>query len=168
MKRFFLAFLGAHLIATSPLAADGLPQPLGEVLLKVTGDLTLTNDNSSAYFDLDMLKALGVTSFKTSTVWTEGKTEFSGVSLQALVEKLGITAPVLTMHAVNDYAVDVPLSDAVPNGPIIAFAIDEKPMTVRDKGPLWLVYPYDLNQDYQTETIFSRSIWQLVSIEPKK
>ena len=35
------------------------------------------------------------------------------------------------------------------------------PMSVRDKGPLWIVYPYDQNTDYQSEVVFSRSIWQL-------
>ncbi|TAG23534.1 MAG: oxidoreductase, partial [Rhodobacterales bacterium] len=26
-------------------------------------------------------------------------------------------------------------------------------------------YPYDQNKDYQAEVIFSRSIWQLVSLD---
>jgi hypothetical protein len=38
-------------------------------------------------------------------------------------------------------------------------------MSIREKGPLWLVYPYDLNKAYQSETIYSRSIWQLVRID---
>ncbi len=149
----------------APMFAEGLPQPRGEVVLQVTGDLALTNGDHSASFDLEMLKDLGVTSFKTSTVWTEGTPEFSGVSLKALVDKLGITAPVMNMYAVNDYVVDIPLTAAVADGPILAFAIDGAPMSVRDKGPLWLIYPYDAKQEYQTETTFSRSIWQLVRIE---
>ena len=40
-------------------------------------------------------------------------------------------------------------------------------MSVREKGPLWIVYPYDSNIAFQTETIYARSIWQLdrISIE---
>jgi hypothetical protein len=26
---------------------------------------------------------------------------------------------------------------------------------------LWIVYPYDRSPDYQSETIYARSIWQL-------
>ena len=38
-------------------------------------------------------------------------------------------------------------------------------MSVRDKGPLWIVYPFDSSEEYQAELIYSRSIWQLVRIE---
>ena len=38
-------------------------------------------------------------------------------------------------------------------------------MSIRDKGPLWVVYPYDSSADYRTEVIYSRSIWQLDRIE---
>jgi hypothetical protein len=38
-------------------------------------------------------------------------------------------------------------------------------MSVRDKGPLWLVYPYDSAAKYQSEVVFSRSIWQLNRLE---
>ena len=31
--------------------------------------------------------------------------------------------------------------------------------------PLWLIYPYDHNQAYQAELIYSRSIWQLVRLD---
>jgi hypothetical protein len=41
-------------------------------------------------------------------------------------------------------------------------------MSVRDKGPLWLIYPYDSKAEYQSETIYSRSIWQLVKIDLTK
>ena len=164
MKRFLVSLFCVTLFGSMPLLAEGLAQPKGEVVLKVTGDLAVTNGDHSASFDEAMLKDLGVTSFKTSTVWTEGISEFTGVSLLTLVEKLQIKAKTLNMYAVNDYAVDVPLSDAVADGPIIAYAIDGKPMSVRDKGPLWLIYPYDAQKDYQTETTFTRSIWQLVRI----
>ena len=38
-------------------------------------------------------------------------------------------------------------------------------MSRRDKGPLWVIYPYHDNIDYRSETIYSRSIWQLDRIE---
>jgi hypothetical protein len=37
-------------------------------------------------------------------------------------------------------------------------------MSVRDKGPLWVIYPYD-SDDYRSEVIYSRSIWQLDRLE---
>jgi hypothetical protein len=38
-------------------------------------------------------------------------------------------------------------------------------MTVRDKGPLWIIYPYDARRDYRTEIHYSRSVWQLEQID---
>ena len=67
--------------------------------------------------------------------------------------------------AINDYAVEIPVSDAVVGGPIVAYFLNGEPMSVRDKGPLWIVYPFDADPHYQTEVIYSRSIWQLDRIE---
>jgi hypothetical protein len=48
---------------------------------------------------------------------------------------------------------------------MIAFRMNGAPMSVRDKGPLWIVYPYDSDPRFQTEIIYSRSIWQLDRLE---
>jgi hypothetical protein len=34
-------------------------------------------------------------------------------------------------------------------------------MSLREKGPLWVIYPYDSDPAYRTEETYSRSIWQL-------
>ena len=59
------------------------------------------------------------------------------------------------------------MSDAVEGGPIIAYYTNGEEMSRRDKGPLWVVYPYDSDIAYQTELVYSRSIWQLdrISVE---
>jgi hypothetical protein len=67
--------------------------------------------------------------------------------------------------AINDYSVEIPLSDAVKGGPIIAYSIDGKEMSLRDKGPLWVIYPYDSNSDFRSEVVYLRSIWQLDRLE---
>ena len=67
-------------------AAETRPLPLGAPILKVilAADATAADGTpvaaTESAFDLDMLKALPVTTFRTSTVWTEGVSEFTGVS----------------------------------------------------------------------------------------
>jgi len=34
-------------------------------------------------------------------------------------------------------------------------------MSAREKGPVWLVYNYDSDPAFRTETVYSRSVWQL-------
>ncbi len=87
------------------------------------------------------------------------------MSLSTLVDRLGIEGASLRATAINDYTVEIPLSDAVEGGPMIAYRMDGEIMSVRNKGPLWVVYPYDSESDYRTEVIYSRSIWQLDRIE---
>jgi hypothetical protein len=169
MLKFIRAIAAtAVLVIAQPLWAADLPQPTGPVILTVTGEIGTSNGDGAARFDLEMLEALGATTFKTATIWTEGVQQFEGVSLKALTDTLGITSGKLRATAINDYSVEIPLSDAVEDGAIIAYRLDGETMSVRDKGPLWVVYPYDMNSDFRSEVVYSRSIWQLDRIETVK
>ena len=39
------------------------------------------------------------------------------------------------------------------------------PMSVRDKGPLFIIYPFDESEDLRSERYYSRSAWQLKHLE---
>lgn len=125
-------------------------------------------DGDMRSFSAEALRSFPETSFDTTTIWTEGKVTFTGVELKALLDSVGITEGNLKATAINDYSVEIPVSDAVEDGPIVAYTRDGQEMSVRDKGPLWIVYPYDSNADYQTEVIYSRSIWQLNRISAQQ
>ncbi len=161
----FLKALFFVAISTLHVWADDLDAAQGEVLLTVSGAIEETNADGVAQFDLAMLEALGNTVIDTSTIWTDGTQSFQGVPLKVLIDRLGIKGENLRATAINDYAVEIPTSDAVEGGPMIAYKLNGDLMSVRDKGPLWIVYPYDLDQGYRSEVIYSRSIWQLDRIE---
>lgn len=169
MMRFkhAVALLACAVLLAGPARAEDLPTPTGEVLLTVTGAISETNQGDAAVFDLEMLKAVGEVTFSTATPWTQGNQEFTGVPLEALLQVVGATGGTLTSKAINDYAVDIPASDAVTNGPIIAYLLNGDPMSVREKGPLWIIYPFDSKDEYRAEVYYSRSIWQLTSIDVK-
>ncbi len=165
-KFVFLSAVVSWLCMTSVLSsAAELAKPKGEVVLTVSGAISNTNAEARAEFDMDMLKALPVSTFKTATIWTPAVSSFSGVSLKTLLAAVGATGNNLHSIAINDYAVEIPAADAVEDGPIVAYAMDDKPMSVRDKGPLWVIYPFDSKPVYKSEVIYSRSIWQLAKIE---
>lgn len=132
------------------------------------GELTVTDTKTrenAVVYTLDDLTAMPETEFATSTIWTEGVNTFAGVSLHDFLEIAKLEGDTLHVIALNDYAVEVPVTDAVAGGPIIAYEMDGKTMSVREKGPYWLVYPFDSSADYRSETIYSRSIWQIDRIE---
>ncbi len=127
--------------------------------------LTVTNMDEVTTFDMAAFEAMESESFETTTIWTEGTQAFTGVALSTFLEEFGVTDGTLKATAINDYAVEIPVSDAVEGGPIIAYLRNGETMSVRDKGPLWIVYPFASKPEYQTEVIYSRSIWQLDRIE---
>ncbi|WP_051312463.1 putative pterin-binding protein [Pseudodonghicola xiamenensis] len=141
--------------------AQDLAPPEGEVLLTVSGEITQTNVGATAQFDRRLLESMQPVTIATTTIWTDGVQQFTGIPLIRLMRAVGASGHRLKATAINDYAVDIPSSDWVENGPIVAYLRNGAPMSVRDKGPLWIVYPYDTNPAYQGEVIYARSIWQL-------
>lgn len=163
IKIFAMALCFA--MPASGLLAQSLEPPVEQVILTVTGAIEVTNGPDSASFDLPMLKNLGSEQVVTTTIWTEGSQTFTGVPLHVLLETVGVSEGSIRATAVNDYNVEIPMEDAVPGGALIAYENNGAPMSLRDKGPLWIIYPYDSKKEYQSEMIYSRSIWQLDRIE---
>lgn len=133
-----------------------------EILLTVTGAIASDGPRT---FDRAALSDLPRATITTSTVWTADVSRFTGVRLADLMDALGVKGGVLHAVALNDYAIDIPLGDAETSAAIIAYEVDGKPLSVREKGPLWIIYPYDSAVRFRTETIYGRSIWQLVRLD---
>jgi hypothetical protein len=155
----------ALLCLTGTTQASDLPPPGGEVILTVTGQTGVSNSDGAALFDLAALKTLGANEFVTTTIWTEGENSFTGVPLATLLSAMNVEAGTLKATAINDYSVTFPVADALQDSAMVAYAMNGEPMSVRDKGPLWIIYPFDSATQYQTEVYYSRSIWQLDRIE---
>lgn len=168
MANSFLVRLVAGALAimsASPLLAEPLPAPTGPVILTVTGQITETNVAGSAQFDAAMLADLGMVEFATATNWTEGVNSFSGPALAAVLTRVGAAGSTLRAVAINDYLVEFPLAEAFHDGPTLAFLMNGAEMSVRDKGPIWLIFPFDSNIEFRTEEIYRRSVWQLDRLE---
>lgn len=146
-----VASMLSALSGVAPLAAQDVQT------LTVTG----ADGATVAHFDLAALDAMEQTAFTTTTIWTDGPVRFSGVALSDVLAAAGLSGTTLTMTALNDYAVDMPVSDIADDMPIVATRMDGAPMSVREKGPFWVVYDYDSDPDFQTEAIYAQSIWQL-------
>ena len=141
------------------------PAWAGDIVLTVSGKVAAPNMGDAWTFDMQALQGLPSERFETATIWTEGAQSFEGVSLEALLDHVGASGETIRATALNDYSVAIPVSDAVTGGPIVAYKRDGAEMSVRDKGPLWIIYPFDDNHAYRSEEYYSRSIWQLDRIE---
>ncbi len=153
-----LVLVGAQVSAETQ--TDQTAQSNDEVVLTIRTS-NGTQETTLAELTMKDLQAMPQTRFQTETVWTEGKQEFTGVSLAELVKRMEFGPGMLEAWAINDYLAEIPVTDARPEGPIIAYLRNGSPMSVREKGPLWVIYPYDSDPAYQREEIYVRSVWQL-------
>lgn len=120
-------------------------------------------DNTTApvTFTMAQLDALPQATITTNTPWYDGPRSFTGPRLTDVLAAAQIPGETATATALNDYAVDVPVADAAAFGIILATRLDGELMPVRDKGPIFIVYPYDSDQKLQHDIYYTRSVWQL-------
>ena len=164
MKKILAALL-LSMAAASTAGAGQLETPAGDVILTVTGNVDNTNRSGAAVFDMTMLEALAGRSATMETPWTTGETSFDGPLLRAVIEAAGGHGKRLLVKALNDYTAEVPIEDATAYETILALKMNGAPMSVRDKGPLFLIYPFDKHPELYNEKYFSRSVWQIREIE---
>ncbi|WP_407493480.1 oxidoreductase [Pseudooceanicola sp. MF1-13] len=145
-----------------PALADELPTKPDP-----TPILTVETDTGSYHLTRETIAKLPSHSFTTSTIWTDGPQEFVGIRVADLLNLLDKDATTLQLTAANGYQIDVQAAHFHDFDAIIAYLRNGEPMTLRDKGPLWIVYPYDSDPRYKAEIIFANSIWQLERIELK-
>lgn len=145
--------------------AAALPAPSERVVLHVTGQVEGGQSPGQAQFDMPMLAALPQRSFQTRTPWYKEPRKFTGPLMRDVLAAAGAKGTTLRAVALNEYRVDIPLEDAMRFDMIIARLLDDEPMLVRDKGPLFIVYPFDSVEGLNTSIYHGRSAWQLKAIE---
>jgi hypothetical protein len=140
---------------------ESLGSPAGRVILSISGRISATNVAGEAHFDREMLESLGMESFTTRTPWYEGAVTFEGVRMTRLMERVVARGTTLTVTALNDYSTELPIGDFERFGTLLALKRDGQYMPVRDRGPLFLVYPYDSTPELSQRLYYARSAWQL-------
>ncbi len=148
-------------------AAGDLSAPTGKVILTVSGDIANTNSGDTARFDRAMLEALGVSELTVETAWTDGRPTFSGVLASKVLDAVGAGGETVVARAINDYQVEIPAAELRKYPVLLAMKQDGKYMRVRDKGPIWIIYPRESYTELDTEEYKDRWIWQLNSIHIK-
>ena len=165
MRKALLALAAtAGLFAAQTAGAEPLPAPVEKPILTISGHITESNREGVAQFDRPMLESLGMQTVETKTPWYEGKVKFEGVSLDGLMKRVGASGENVTIIALNDYSTEIPMEDFAKHKAILALKRNGEYMPVRDKGPLFIVYPYDSNPELQTHTYYARSAWQVAKI----
>lgn len=155
------AFLMLCCIPVPSAFAGTIDAPATKPILLISGNIENTNSADGAAFDLPMLEAVGVKTIETTNPWYEGRTVFQGVLLDKLMAYVGAKGKKVTAIALNDYVTTIPIEDFKRFDVLLAFKRDGNYMPVRDKGPLFIVYPYDSDPQLQSQVYYMRSAWQV-------
>lgn len=145
--------------------AQALHAPGGTVVLSVGGRIAHTNQGERAGLDMAMLEALAQQNITTKTPWFKQARKFTGPLLRDVLNLVGAKGTTLRIAALNDYRIDVPSDDTQRFDVVLALQIDDKPITVREKGPLFMIYPFDSDAALRNPLYYSRAVWQLKSID---
>lgn len=137
------------------------PATAGDTILAVTGNVTGGEINLT----LAQIEAMGSASIVTTTPWHDGLTTFEGVPMVRFLEAVEAHGTTAYVQALNDFSVDIPLSDLTRFGAIMAFKTDGEYMDIADLGPLFIVFPYDDVEEVRNALFYARSVWQIHAIK---
>lgn len=142
-----------------------LAAPAGPVLLTIGGNITQHNQNGALQLDREQLLSFEQKVIRTETRWTQGMVEFKGPLLRDVLAAAGASGSLVSAEAANEYRIQIPTVDFADYDVILAMEKNGKPMTVRTKGPLWVIYPWSDHSELDVGEYYSRSIWQLVKLD---
>ena len=147
-------------VPIAPLRAEDL-LPHARVILTVTGALAEANASGRIEFDLNSLERLGLSRLITWTPWTDGEVEFEGVLARRLIEAVGARGAQVDARALNDYEEKIPIEDFYRYDVLLATRMNRRLMRLRDKGPIWIVYPWSGHPELDDFATREKSVWQL-------
>lgn len=147
MKRILLILL-AMLAFTMPAAAQSLP-------------LTVEAKGVETVYSVEELEKLGLSTVRTSTTWTDGTPVFEGVLMSDIAKAHGVSGGTVMVTAINDYQAEIPVAEILAFPVLLATRMNGERMSVRDKGPFWIIYPRDEFPEFADERHNFKWVWQV-------
>lgn len=144
-----------------------LPAPEAPVILVINGNIARTNAPGAAHIDHAMLRSLPTFMLQTHTVVTDGLQQFNGPLMRDLLEWVGAQGSTVEAVALNNYTIDIPISDFQNYDVMLATHMNGHPLPRHTKGPIWLVYPRDQHRQLQDIRYDYRWVWQLRQLTVK-
>ena len=158
MKKFFAIFCAVMSLLLPVQASAG-----ATLTVKVTDP---AGQETTLSFSADELLALEQTTVVTDNDYVDGLSTFVGPRLSTLLESVDLKPDdQIFATALNDYRASIPAEEVKNYDVIVAVLMNGEEMSVRDKGPFWIIYPMTDHPELQDPIYNDRLIWQLASIE---
>lgn len=139
-----------------------------ETILTITGK-SLLGQGKTVELSMQDIKAMPQAKLLSKNDYTEKEVLFEGPLVRDALSGFSFDAnSVVRATAANDYFVDIPASEFLDYRVVLAVTMDGKEMSLRDKGPIWIIYPVEEFSTDSTPSIAvvnHRLIWQLISLD---
>ena len=138
-------------------------------LLSVSGHLCPDPGNGNhppMVFSRQMLLQLPQVTVTTKTDWTPRKA-FKGPLVADVLAKAGMCADAkeVLVETLDGYPVKIPVADFRLWHVILAMTADGQALTLRNKGPLWIMYPVDDHPaELDNNVVVSRMAWAVTGL----
>ena len=144
---------------------DAVPIPANDVVLTVSGDISVTNVDDTLAFDLDTLEKLRLVQYQVDDPWLKENVTYTGVLLSDLLEVAGApdTVKEVMASALDGYAAPIPVTELESWPVLVATQSNGEHMTIENSGPTRIIFPYDLHSDVTAAR--NMSVWNLESLE---
>ncbi|MDM7159725.1 molybdopterin-dependent oxidoreductase [Klebsiella pneumoniae] len=160
MHKFQLSFFATILFVTSQTMAATED-------INIDGMISHKNNDIGYTLTFNDFIKMPMAQIKTTTPWTKPKTkvDFEGVRVKDILKLVGAQGRTLRMIALNDYSIDIPVSDVENYNIIFAYKMNGKKLKVRNFGPYFVIYPLDEHASEINNPLYlSRFIWQVNKI----
>lgn len=148
-------------------AEDSIPAPTGTVVLTVGGEISKSNVGSTVELDMATIEQMGLVRYVVHDPWLDQDLEFTGVLLSTFLATVGASrdATTVAFRALDDYEVEISTADIERWPIVLATQTNGKAMSLEDKGPTRVVFPYDQYPEIDQLRYKDLWIWQLATIE---
>jgi len=156
ISRICMAFAVAMMLGSAALA-----QSILTVQVKQAGQAAKT-----IQFSPEDLRALGLFELETSNDYLDEMALFEGVLMRDLIAAVDAgNTKIARLFAENDYVVEVSTQEFLIYDVMLALKQNGVALSLRDKGPIWMIYPTSDFPELQDPSFNNRLIWQLVRVE---
>jgi len=149
---------------TSLNLAFAIPMPQGDTILWVSGNISKSNSELGVEFDQTMIDQLPHGRVNTNNHVVEEVVEYRGPTLISLLDYVGARGDTIKVIAWDEYLVTIPVADIKKYGVILATHESGNRMTLDDKGPFFVVFPFTDHAELRNDAYYSLSVWQVREI----
>ncbi|WP_421694859.1 oxidoreductase [Aestuariivirga sp.] len=135
--------------------------------MTIEGLIDGCNAGLEVRFDLTMLEALPARDVKTQNPWETGIVTYRGVLISDVLKYVHADGKNIQVTALNDYRSVISVADIDAYDIILSYQREGLYMPVREKGPLFIVFPFTDVPALANEFRYAQSVWQVSRITVK-